>query len=164
MAKSRQKKMKAQQLWSEYLQLHSKLIRIRMAMHGHRDNLVEFVSSSLMRSGDECAAALDYISFLSMDHAVLLIPALIRVAITSHGQTSRARETLAGLPREDVLRHVKQAEIEVLEQRDYEEFSGILHLWRCLGDEEKATALARQASDDPDENIKFTANEFLNRS
>lgn len=152
--------MTPSELWSNYVDAHARMVQCRMAMHSDRKDLVEHVRAALKSPGVDGSAALSYIPYLG-EWAVSVLEDLIRVALSVHGDTARARQLVADLPRAESIAELERAERDVMSNKDYEAWACIFQLWVALGREDRARELATRASLDDDEDVRDVGVAFL---
>lgn len=152
------------QIWPEYVAAYNEFIRCRMQLHReHLDDLAEAIRASLFSPGWECAAAIEAIPHVPREVSLKLIPSLIRVALSVHGQTANARRALGILPREQVINELSSMEPRVLEERNDQGYACLIELWIALGGDQEARSLAATAAGDPDDEIREVGETYLER-
>lgn len=156
--------MSAATTWEAYVAAHELMVQRRMSVRAADSNgndLSDAIEASLLGSTPAAAAALEYFPFLKTESVLKLIPTLLRLALSVHGLTESARSCLAQLPSEPVVAAAMKAEADVVRRGDYEEYACLFEIWRSLGRPERATSLAKQASKDPNEDVRDVALSFL---
>jgi hypothetical protein len=124
-----------------------------------RNKLVELTKEAL-DDPHQRVTALGIVKLLTVEERQVLLPDVLPLACTIHGQTEFARELVLGLPRQWLIDHIEQAAAPLLGFDDYEEYSGVFQIYLEL-DTKLARSLAERAAGHSNPDIREAGEHFF---
>lgn len=124
-----------------------------------RNKLVELTREAL-KVPQQQVTALGIVKLLMVEERQELLPEVLQLACTVHGQTETASDLVLGLPRQWLLDNIEPAAEPLLRFDDYEEYRGLFQIYLEL-DLRLAKTLAERAAKHPDVDIQEAADDFF---
>lgn len=148
------------ELWRQLVEAESRFYAAgNLVLTSCRNQLVELIRPALLRP-HQTVTALRMAKFLTIEERQSLLPDLLGIACSYHGQTAFARELVLDLPHEWLINNIEASAERLLQYNSYEEYQGLFQIYMEL-DLTLAKKLTERAARHSDPDIQDASDHFL---
>lgn len=150
--------------WQSFADAYQNLVNARLHLFQERDTLVSTLREAI--ADGELAPALHVMQQMGISEIQQLLPELLAIASSAHGQTHTAQNLIWSLPNDWLLVHI-EAEVEPLlnaadQSSDYETYWALLTIYEGIN-RDLTHRLAARAATNTDEDIRDAGQSFLEK-